>query len=136
MAFTYDLANADPGVVALSQVRLLLNDVDDATHIFEDAEITAFLTLEGDNVKRAAAQAIDTNADDQALALKVLRDHEQTTDGAKLADALRKRAAALRAQADRDDELSDDGAYFEFVPTNSTGTLPELTGEQPSTWWL
>lgn len=111
------------------QVRLLLNDVDEAAFVFTDDEIAAFLALEGGSVKRAAAQAIDTNADNEALASKVIRDHELTTDGAKLADALRKRAAALRAQADREDDESDDGAFFELIPMN-TRHRPELTGRQ------
>lgn len=116
------------------QVRLLINDVNEADLVFSDEEIAAFLSLEGDNVKLAAAQAIDTIADDQALVLKVLRDHEQTTDGAKLADSLRKRATALRAQAAEAVDESDDGAYFEIVPTNGSGCGPELTGVQYP-WW-
>lgn len=126
MAFTYE-PDTPRGVV-----RLLLNDVDEPTAVFNDAEIDAFLSLEGDNVKRAAAQAIDTNADDQTLASKVLRTQDLTTDGAKVADALRKRAAALRAQADREDDESDDGAYFEIVPMGDD-CRPELTG-YPLPW--
>ena len=108
-------------------VRLLLNDVS-APWIFSDGEITAFLTLEGDNVKRAAAQAIDTNADNEALASKVLRSQDLQTDGAKLADSLRKRAASLRAQADADEE-SGDSFYFDVVELESPND-PELTGRQ------
>lgn len=116
------------------RVRLLLNDVDEPNFVFSDDEIDAFLALEDDSVKRAAAQAIDTNADNEALASKVLKDHQLSTDGAKVAEALRKRAAALRAQADREDALGDDDSYFEIVPTNGTGCGPELTGRQ---WpWL
>jgi hypothetical protein len=59
----------------------------------------AFLALEGDVVKLAAAQAIDVNADDEALTSKVIRTQDLTTDGAKLADSMRKHAAALREQA-------------------------------------
>jgi hypothetical protein len=84
-------------------------------------EIEAFLAIEGDNVKRAAAQAIDTNATNEALASKVIKDHQLSTDGAKVADAMRKHAAALRDQADREDDLSDDGAFFEVVATNGPG---------------
>lgn len=127
MAFTY-VISTDRG-----KVRLLLNDVDQDTAVFTDDEIDAFLALEGDNVKRAAAQAIDTNADDQALASKVLRTQDVTTDGAKVADALRKRAAALRAQADKDDDESDDSAYFEVIDFGCGGS-PELA-QQPSGWW-
>lgn len=128
MAFTYD-PTTDRG-----RVRLLLTDIDAPTGVFTDAEIDAFLALEGNNVKRAAAQAIDTNADNEALASKVLTDHQLKTDGAAVANALRARAKTLRAQADNDDAKSDDGAYFEIVPTNGTGCAPELTGEPA--WWL
>lgn len=91
------------------QVRLLLNDVDDTAEVFSDDEIAAFLAIERGSVKRAAAQAIDSQATNEALALKVLKDHQVTTDGAKLADALRKHAAALREQAREDED--DDGFY-------------------------
>jgi hypothetical protein len=114
-------------------VRFLVNDVrlEDVTgNVFSDEEIAGYLAIEGGNVKRAAAQAIDTIADNEALASKYIRDHQLTVDGAKVADSLRKRAAALRAQADRDDELSDDESFFEIVATNGSGCGPELTGRQ------
>jgi hypothetical protein len=126
--FTYD-PDTDRGMV-----RLLLNDIPEAdpdaegealTAVFTDAEIDAFLRLERDSVKRAAAQAIDTNATNEALASKVLKDHDLTTDGAKLADAMRKHATVLRAQADRDDDL-DDGGFFETVDFGCS-SRPELT---------
>lgn len=118
----YDLTS-DGGMV-----RLLLNDVDSDNEVFSDDEITAFLTLEGGSVKRAAAQAIDTNATNEALASKVLRTPNLSTDGAKVADAMRKHADRLRQQADREDADGDDGAYFEIVPLNGPGAHPELTG--------
>lgn len=118
-------------------VRFLINDVrlEDVTgNVFSDEEIDGYLDLEGGNVKRAAAQAIDTIADNEALASKVYRSQDIGTDGAKIADALRKRATALRAQADREDDLGDDGAFFEIVPMNGPRCGPELTGRQ-HTWW-
>lgn len=114
---------------AAGRVRLLLNDVDETALVFTNDEIAAFLALEGENVKRAAAQAIDTNADNEALASKVLRSQDVQTDGAKVADALRKRAAALRAQADREDADGDDGAVVEFVDMIGCRPGPELA------WW-
>jgi hypothetical protein len=110
------------------KVRLLLNDVDENTPVFSDDEITAFLALEGGNVKLAAAQAIDTNADNEALASKVLKTQDLSTDGAKIADALRKRAAALRAQVADEAEDSDDGFFFGIVEPEQS--RPELTGWQ------
>lgn len=110
------------------KVRLLVNDVDEASGlVFTDAEIDAFLSLEGANVKRAAAQAIDTIADNEALASKVIRAQDKSTDGAKVADALRKRAAALRAQADRAEAEADDGGFFDIVALNTEASVPELT---------
>lgn len=109
------------------KVRLLLNDVDDSALIFTDAEITAFLDLEGGSVKRAAAQAIDTNATNEALASKVLRTQDLQTDGAKLADAMRKHADRLREQADTDD---DGDGLFETVDFFGCSSYPELT-ERP-----
>jgi len=126
--YTYDLAT-DPG-----RVRLLLNDIptgegDTAAAVFSDAEIQAFLDLEGGSVKRAAAQAIDSNATNEALASKVLRTQDLTTDGAKLADAMRKHADSLRAQADRDEATADadDGAFTLVSPVRRSCRPPELT---------
>lgn len=108
------------------KVRLLLNDVDETALVFTDPEIAAFLALEGGSIKLAAAQAIDTNADNEALASKVLKTQDLTTDGAKVADALRKRAAALRAQAVEEAGETEDGFYFGIV--EPTTVRPELTG--------
>lgn len=107
------------------QVRLLINDVDEDAFVFTDPEIAAFLAIEGDAVKLAAAQAIDSQATNEALAAKVLKDHQLTTDGAKLADAMRKHAAALRAQHDANTE-----GYFEVVDFDHGG-LPELSQWAP-----
>lgn len=116
---TYDLTKPT------GRVRLLLNDVAQPW-VFTDDELAAFLDLEGNSVKRAAAQAIDTNADNEALASKVLTDHDVRTDGAKLADSLRKRAAALRAQADDEDDAGA-GFFFGVVPLDTDTAWPERT---------
>lgn len=119
MSNTYDLATLE------GQVRLLVNDVA-APWVFDDGEITAFLTLESGNVKRAAAQAIDTNADNEVLASKVLRSQDVATDGAKAADALRKRAAALRDQALFDEEA--DAGYFDVIDVIGEPVWPMTAG--------
>lgn len=112
-------------------VRFLVNDVrlEEVTgNVFTDLEIDGYLELENGNVKRAAAQAIDTIADNEALASKVYRSQDIGTDGAKIADALRKRAAALRAQADREDDQADDSFHFSLVHFDGpTRCGPELT---------
>lgn len=127
MPFTY-IQGTPAGMV-----RLLLNDVDETHPVFSDDEIDAFLALEGGSVKRAAAQAIDTNADDQALASKVLKTQDLSTDGAKLADSLRSRARELRRQADVQDE--DDSFVFEVVDLSGPGG-PEHTNIQHGAGWL
>jgi hypothetical protein len=96
VAFTYD-PSTDRG-----KVRMLITDRNEAKAIFTDAEIDAFLELEDQGVRRAAAAALETIATDQALVLKVITTLDLQTDGAKLSDSLLKRARALR---DTDDEL-------------------------------
>lgn len=120
------------------KVRLLINDVDEAHQVFTDAELDVFVLLEGSNIKRAAAQAIDTIADDEALTAKYVRDRDLTVDGPRVADSLRKRADTLRAQADRDEaraaevaDPTDDGFFFGVVNTPTRPACgPELT-ERP-----
>lgn len=111
------------------QVRLLLNDVDETNKVFTDLEISAFLTIEGGVVKLAAAQAIDAQATNEALAAKVLRDRNVSTDGAKLADSMRKHAAALRAQHAAGVAEADAG-YFQIISFGGM-VAPELTERHP-----
>lgn len=119
---------------AVAAVRLLANDpANTAGTVFSDDEYVAFLGMERGVVKLAAAQAIDTIADNEALVAKVIRDGELATDGAKLADSLRKRAASLRAQAasekaDDDAGADDGGAYFGLTNIGQDAVRrPELT---------
>ena len=83
---------------SLGLVRLLINDTADSP-VFSDAEIAAFLVMEGQDVKLAAAQALDTIADDEVLTSKVIRSQDLATDGPAVAAQLRARATALRAEA-------------------------------------
>ncbi|UUW88463.1 hypothetical protein [Pimelobacter simplex] len=115
----------------VGKVRLLINDVDEGNLVFPDDQLEAFLSLEHDSVKRAAAQAIDSQATNEALALKVLKDHQVQTDGAKLADAMRRHADSLRKQAREDEDAEDDGFYFDVIDiVGGNRSHPELT-ERP-----
>lgn len=105
MAFTYDVST-DRG-----KVRMLTPDSSATSYVFEDEEIDAFLVLEGD-VRRAAALALETIASNEALTLKVIKVLDLQTDGAKTSDALLKRAALLRGQAEAADAAS--GALFDW----------------------
>lgn len=118
MATTY--TTTDP--TDKDRVRFLLNDVA-ADWVFTDEEIAMVLELEGGFVKLAAAQMIDTNADNEALASKVLKSQDVQTDGAKLADALHKRAASLREQ--HYDDVEGDGSLEIIEMTDAYG--PEHT---------
>lgn len=88
----------------LGQVRLLIPDrggsLPDGTNffVFGDDEIAAFLSIEGGSVRLAAALAIETIASDTAMVDKVIETLDLKTDGAKVSDALLKRAALLREQ--------------------------------------
>lgn len=115
---------------AIAAVRLLINDPNGA--VFDNGEIQSLLSLEGGSVKLAAAQAIDTIADNEALVSKVIKDGDLATDGAKVAEALRKRAATLRAQAAKavaDEDAGTDGGFFGLatMPDPCSSTAAELT---------
>lgn len=132
-----DVANQlDP----LQAVRLLLADVGSNQYL-TDEQINGYLTLNGDRVRRAAADALDAIAISETLVSKVIRTQDLQTDGAKVADALRARAQQLRAQDDEDDANTWGG--FDLVPTH-TGRpcTPEHTGRvvdwdrPPEAWGL
>lgn len=114
----------------VGQIRLLINDTVEGNPVFSGEELAAFLVLEGGSVKRAAAQALDVIADDEALTSKVIRTQDLATDGTKVADSLRKRATALREQA-ADDVDDEAGVFFDVVPMNpGVPGLQDLTEYQ------
>lgn len=112
--FTYDLTT-DVG-----KVRLLIPDRLEDEVIFQDAEIQAFIDLET-TVRTATALALETIASDQALVLKVIKILDLTTDGAKVSDALLKRAQVLR-DTDDDDEAGYSFDIAEMVVDPHTET--------------
>lgn len=108
MSFTYD-----PSTSA-GRMRLLATDTDSNNAIFSDDEIAAFLALEDDSVKRAAAAALDQIASSEALIQKRIKLLDLQTDGPAVAKALREHATALRQQAD-DEETAGAFDYAEMV---------------------
>ena len=98
----------------IGQVRVLIPDLrkledlrdlrNEPRYLFTDDEILAFLAINNGNVKRAAADACDAIGMDKALQLLVLKTDDKQTDGAKLLDAIVKRAKTLRERAKEDDE--------------------------------
>lgn len=109
----------------IATLRLLINDPTGdpydggTTPVFTDPEITNFLTLESGNIKRAAAQALDVIASNEALVAKVITDRQITTNGDRVAKAIRDHANQLRAQADADDAKDGVEDYFDIIPNCS-----------------
>ena len=93
MTFTYN------PTTSLGLVRLLCTDSVAANEIFSDADITAFLTLESDDVRCAAAMALETIASSEVLVQKRIRLLDISTDGPAESAALLERAKMLRAQS-------------------------------------
>lgn len=114
----------------IGQVRVLIPDLrkledlrdlrNEPRYLFTDDEILAFLAINNGNVKRAAADACDAIGLDKALQLLVLKTDDKQTDGAKLLDAIVKRAKTLREQAKEDDEnnLSFDVIMPSYEPVD------------------
>jgi len=98
MTFTYDL-DTDRG-----KVRLLCTDSVEDYEIFDDDDIDAFLSLESDGVKKAAALALETIASSEVLVQKRIKLLDLSTDGPAESAELVKRAGLLRAQAEADEE--------------------------------
>jgi len=111
MADTYDLSTD------IGKVRLLIGDRDPAASIFRDAEIQAFLDFNDSSLKRAAADAVETLASDQAYVLKAVTTLDITTNGPAVARALREHAATLRSQADASD--AQEGSLFDIAELNT-----------------
>lgn len=106
MTFTFDLTTNR------GKVRLLCTDSDSAHEIFDDDSIDAFLSIESDNVKRAAALALETIASSEVLVQKVIRLLDLSTNGASESAELLKRAAMLRSQAEADEMGESSGIDF------------------------
>jgi hypothetical protein len=104
----------DP-TTAIGKVRLLCTDLDEVQPLFTDAQISALLSLESNNVRLAAAQALDTIATSEALVSKKIRTQDLQTDGPAVAKELRERAKALREQADNIDPDTGEPFAFDIV---------------------
>jgi len=139
---------ANPGISPVDfdsdtgKVRVLLGDTV-ATDVtmgigeylyFSDDEIEAFLSLYGDNVKLAAARAMEVIASSQALLLKSWSSDDLTVNGDRIAESLRKIAAQLRAEA-----IAEESAeYFNLVKMYVNGAQHSDFAEgeyEDYTWW-
>lgn len=110
MSFSYDPAT-DAG-----KVRLLCTDTVAANEIFTDAEISAFMSMEGSNIKKSAALALETIASSEVLVQKRIRLLDLTTDGPSESEELLRRARELRDQAEIDElEVTSGIDYAEMI---------------------
>lgn len=110
-----------PDLVQLEDTK---NPAAPKQYYFSDIEISGFL-FEYSNevgvepsrahVKRAAADAIDALANNEALVLKKIKTEDLQTDGPATANALRAGARALRQQADDEDAAEADN-FFDIIP--------------------
>lgn len=112
---TLEVDTLPPPTEAQDDVRLLIADTSTANRLFSTRQIAQFLRLNGDNTRRAAAQALDVMASNEAMVSKVIKTQDLSTDGAKVAEALRKQAAELRRQADDGEDDGDDSSGFEIA---------------------
>jgi hypothetical protein len=108
MTFTYD------PTTSIGKVRMLIPDRVEDNAIFSDEEIEALLSMNGSNVRRATAEALETIASDEVMTLKVLSTLDLSTNGASVSSAILERAKILRTKAD-DDDLADEGGGFDYA---------------------
>lgn len=107
----------------VQQVRLLIADVGTGENqIFTDDQLKGYLSIARDSVLRAAADALDAIASSEALTSKVITTQDRSSNGAAVADALRKHAAALRQRAKEEEDAVEDDPFF--LAFNITGDLP------------
>ena len=120
-----------PDANNVSFIRSLIPDsepVYDGTTLFTDAEIGHYYSIGRGNVLRAAGYAVLAIASSEAIISKVIKTQDLQTDGAKLAEALRKNADTLFARANAEDTLNF-GFYSEIVDFHQGwgSERPELT---------
>jgi hypothetical protein len=95
---------------------MLIPDRVEESAIFQDEEIEAYLSMNDSNLRRAAAEMLETIASDEVMTSKVITTLDISTNGASTSDAILRRAALLREQADRDDDA--DGGAFDYAEMN------------------
>lgn len=120
-----------PDLVQLEDPK---NPATEPAYYFSDLEISGYIgeySAQGteptrSQVKRAAADAIDALANNEALILKKIKTEDLETDGAAVANSLRNGARQLRLQADDEDKA--DSAFFDIIPFNHYHPQTRLRG--------
>lgn len=97
----------------IGTIRMIIQDKDVEQLLFSDADLTALLALNGNDVRLTAAAALDIMASNQAMILKVIRLLDLSTDGAAVARALREHASQLRQDVTETDSV--EGGLFDYA---------------------
>lgn len=106
----------------IGRVRLLATDTDESNFfLFSDDQISAFLALEGGDVRLAAAQALDTISSSKALLAKKAKVGNLQLDQTSVAKDLHTRAESLRAQA--------------RSGSDPTAAVIDVIDFDPVSWW-
>jgi hypothetical protein len=108
MTFTYQ------PTTEIGKVRMLIPDRVEENAVFSDEELQAYLNMNDSNMRRAAAEALETIASDEAMTLKVITTLDISTNGASTSDAILRRAALLRQQAE-DADAGEEGGMFDYA---------------------
>lgn len=98
----------------IGAVRMLIQDIDAEQALFSDNAITRLLNMNGNDIRLAAAAALDIMASNQVMILKVVRTLDLSTDGAAVARALREHAKQLREDAANAD-AGEEGGLFDYA---------------------
>ena len=117
-------------------VRLLIPDRGPEFFFFQDEELTALLAIEAGSTRLAAALALETIASDTAMVDKVIKIMDLETDGAKVLDALLKRAALLRQQAEDGDLASFALLEFSDLTVFNAREYRRKRGDGAGILWL
>jgi hypothetical protein len=95
-------------------VRLNITDTTEP-YLLTDDQLTGLLFASGENVNRATARALRIIATSEVLVSKVIRTQDLSTDGAKVADALMRQAAAYEARADAEEPTASDESFVGYI---------------------
>lgn len=101
MTYTYNLST-DTGKVRLLCQDTDITGADPLRRVFTDEEIAAYLSMESNVVKLAAANACEEKATYLILELKDETSGDYTIRASAMAASLRERAARLRADVESD----------------------------------
>lgn len=112
-------------------VRQLIADTS-TPPLLTDEQLGAFLTLNTNSARLAAADALEAIAASEVLVAKKIKTQDLTTDGPAVSAELRQLAAAHRKRAR---ELGEDPAaiveeFFDIVPTTGGARRPEHTNHE------